>query len=79
MDKRIIKSIKKEELMRYLGMYFNSHLSFTDYLTKIASKRQRVVTYLSILVKTTKEIEIGIIQRIVYAYILPILTYRTLV
>lgn len=60
-----------------MTIYFDFHLSFSDHVIKMANKGRRAVTYLSMLVKTTKGVEAGIMQGAVCVYILPILTYGT--
>ena len=64
--------------MRWLGVYFDPCLLFSDYIAKMASKSWKAALSLFILVKTTKGIKVGIMQKIVYSYILPILTYKIL-
>lgn len=49
--KRVIKPTEKKGLMNWLGMYFDSRLSFFEHITKMASKSRRVVACLSMLVK----------------------------
>lgn len=55
------------------------YLLFSDHAKKMASKSQRAAIYLSMLVKTTRGVKVNILQRTIYAYILPILIYRTIV
>lgn len=73
---RIIKPILKKRSMRWLGVYFNPRLSFSDHATRMASKGQKVVVRLSMLVKSTRVVKAIVMQKAVHAYILPILTYR---
>lgn len=63
--------------MRWLGVYFDSRLSFSDHVTKMASKGRKAAACLSMLVKTTRGAEASIMRRAVHACILPILTYGT--
>ena len=61
--------------MSWLGVYFDHRLSFADLSGKIASQGRKVVSGLSILVNTTKEIEAVIMRKTVHVCILPILKY----
>lgn len=77
-EPRIIKPIAKKGSMRWLGVFFDSRLSFSDHPGKMASKRRKAAAGLSMLVNTTRRIEAGIMRRAVHACILPILTYGIL-
>ncbi len=72
---RIIKPVQKKRSMRWLGVYFDPLLSFSDHAAKMASKGQKTVASLSMLVKTTRGVEAVIIRKAVHACILSILTY----
>lgn len=74
-EPRIIKTIAKKASMRWLGIYFDSRFSFSDHAEKMASKRRKAASGLSMLVKTTRGVEALIMQKAVHACILPILTY----
>lgn len=63
--------------MYWLGIYFDSRLSFSDHVAKMASKSWKAAAGLSMLVKTTRGVKAIIIQKAVNACILPILSYRT--
>ena len=63
--------------MRWLGVYFDPRLSFSDYAAKMASKGRKAAADLSMLVKTTRGVEAGIMRKAMHACILPILTYGT--
>ena len=63
--------------MRWLGVYFDSRLSFSDHAAKMASKGRKAAAGLSMLVKTTRGVEAVIMRKEVHAYILQILTYGT--
>ena len=52
---RTIKRLKKNTSMKWLGVYFDHKLSFTDHANKMASKGRKAATALTILVKTTLE------------------------
>lgn len=72
---KIIKPMAKKALMRWLGVHFDFRLFFSDHAEKMASKGRKAASGLSMLVKTTKEVEVVIMQKAVHACILPILTY----
>lgn len=72
---RVIKPIPKKASMRWLGIYFDSRLSFSDHAEKMASKGRKAASGLSMLVKTTRGVEAFIMQKVVHACIIPILTY----
>ena len=61
--------------MKWLGVYFNHKLSFTDHANKMASKKQKAATGLTMLVKTTRGVNATTMQKAVHACILLILTY----
>ena len=61
--------------MRWLGIYYDAHLSFKCHIDNIASKRQRVVAGLKMLENTIQGVEIKVICQAVHACILPILIY----
>ncbi len=63
--------------MRWLRVYFDSCLSFSDHSAKMASKDRKAAAGLSMLVKTIRGVEAVIIRKAVDACILPILTYET--
>ncbi len=72
---RVIKPILKKASMRWLRIYFDSRLSFSDHAEKMASKERKAASGLSMLVKTTRGVEALIMRKAVHACILPILTY----
>ena len=74
-EPRIIKAIAKKASMRWLGVYFDSRLSFSDHAEKMASKGRKAASGLSMLVRTTRGVEALIMRKAVHACILPILTY----
>lgn len=76
-EERVIKPTSKKSSMRWLGVYFDSRLSFSDHATKMASKDRRAAAGLSMLVKTTRGVVADIMRRAVRACIIPILTYGT--
>lgn len=59
----IIKSIIKKESERQLGVYFDLYLLFLDHIAKIASKSQKIIASLAILVKTIKKVEAIIMRK----------------
>lgn len=71
---KIIKFIAKKTLMHWLKVYFDSRLFFSDYTEKMANKKHKAISGLLMLVKTTRKVEILIMQKAVHAYILPIFT-----
>lgn len=72
---RIIKPVPKKASFRWLGIYFDSRLSFSDLVEKMASKGRKVASGLSMLVKTTRGVEAFIMRKAVHVCVLPILTY----
>ena len=72
---RVIKPIPKKASMRWLRIYFDSRLSFSDHAEKMASKGRKAASGLSMLVKTIRRVEALIMQKTVHVCILPILTY----
>lgn len=64
--------------MRWLEVYFDSRLLFSDYAEKMANKGRKAAAGLFMLVKTTKGVEAGIMHKAMHACILLILTYGTL-
>ncbi len=74
---RIIKPVSKKRSMRWLGVYFDSCLSFSDDTAKTASKGWKAAAGLPMFVKTTRRVDAVIMRKVVHACILPILTHRT--
>ncbi len=72
---RVIGPAGTKFSMRWLGVFYDSRLSFRDHANKLASKRRQAASGLKMLVKTTQEVNAAIMRRAVHAYILPILTY----
>ena len=60
--------------MRWLVVYFDPRLSFSDHAAKMASKKRKAAAGLAMLVKTTRGVEAVIMRKAVHACILPILT-----
>lgn len=75
MSERIIELTENKISMQWLKVYFDSFLSISDHVIKMATKKGRAAPCLSILVKITREAEANIICKVVHACILPILTY----
>ena len=72
---RVVKPVNKNSSMRWLGIFFDSRLSFINHAGKMTSKGRRAEAGLKMLVKTTRGTEAKIMRRAVSACILPILTY----
>lgn len=64
---KIIKCIAKKLLIRLLGVYFDSRFFFFDHTEKMANKTRKTALSLSMLIKITREIEVLIIKKTVYA------------
>lgn len=75
---RIMKPIVKKAPMQWLGVYFDFFLSFSNHIEKVAGKRYKAASSLSMLVKITRRIKTLIMQKLVYTYILLIFIYKTL-
>ncbi len=74
---RVVRQVGKKTLMRWLGVFYDSRLSFRDHANKLASKGRQAASGLIMLVKTTRGVNADIMRREVHAYILLILTYAT--
>ncbi len=61
--------------MRWLGVFYDSKLSFRDPANKLASKERQAASGLKMLVKTTRGISAAIMRKEMHGCILPILTY----
>lgn len=72
---RIIKPLRKSTNMKWLGVYFDHKLSFSDHTNKMASKGRKAAAGLTMLGKTTREVNATTMRKAVHVCILPILTY----
>lgn len=72
---RVVRPVGKKASMRWLGVFYDSRLSFKDHANKLASKGRQAASGLKMLVKTTRGVNAAIMRRAVHACILPILTY----
>lgn len=72
---RIIKPIEKNSSMRWLGVYFDTRISFAHHISKMATKGHQATAGLAMLGNTTRGADPGLMRRAVHACILPILTY----
>lgn len=61
--------------MRWLGIYFDSRLSFKYHAKKMASKGQKAVSGLNMLGNTVQGVKPYVMRQIVHACILLILVY----
>lgn len=61
--------------MRWLGVYFDTRLSFKNHAEKVASAARKAVSGLNMLGNTVRGVDVRIIRRADHACILPILTY----
>ena len=71
----VIKPLGKSTSMKWLGVYFDHKLSFSDHANKMASKGRKAAAGLTILVKTTRGVNATTMRKAMHACILPILTY----
>ena len=71
----IVKPTPKYSAMRWLGVYFDSYLSFKCHAEKMASKGRKTVLGLNMLGNTVQGVEPYVMRQAVHACILPILTY----
>lgn len=72
---RVVQPVSKTSTMRWLGVYFDTRLSFKSHAEIMASKGRRAVAGLNMLGNTMKGVDVKVIRRAVHACILPILTY----
>lgn len=72
---RVVQPVSKTSSMRWLGVYFDTGLSFKNHVEKMASKGRKAVAGLNMLGNTTKGMDVKVIRRAVHACILRILTY----
>lgn len=72
---RIIKPLRTSTNMKWLGVYFDHKLSFSDHTNKMASKGRKAAAGLTMLGKTTREVNATTMRKAVHVCILPILTY----
>ncbi len=72
---RIVKPVTKTSAMRWLGVYFDTRLSFKNHAEKMASKGRKAVAGLNMLGNTVRGVDVKVMRRAVHACILPILTY----
>lgn len=61
--------------MRWLGVFFDASLFFNNYITNLASKARVAVAGLRMLANTVRGVNPVVMRRVVYAYIILILTY----
>ena len=73
-EPRIVKPTPNSA-MRWLGVYFDSRLSFKCHAEKMASKGRKAVSGLNMLGNTVQGVEPYVMRQAVHACILPILTY----
>lgn len=74
---RIVKPATKNKSMRWLGVNFDSCLSFSNHADIMASKGHKASVGLIMLANTVRRVDAKIMRRAVYVYIPPILTYAT--
>ena len=74
-EPRIVKPTPKHLAMRWLGVYFDSRLSFKYRSEKMSSKGRKAVSGLNMLGNTVRWVERYVLHQAVHACILPILTY----
>ena len=67
--------VDKSSALRWLGIYFDSRLSFANHAEKMATKGRVAATGLHMLTKTTRGVEAEVMRRAVHSCIIPILTY----
>ena len=77
-EPKIVQPVAKNASMRWLGVYFDPHLSFNDHAAKLASKGRRAASGLIMLANKVQGVNAKIMQRAAHACILPILTYAAL-
>lgn len=76
-EPRIVKPVAKNKSMRWIGVYFDPRLSFSNHADNMASKSRRASAGLIMLANTVRGVDAKIMRRAVHACILPILTYAT--
>lgn len=72
---KIVKPVARNKSMRWLGVYFDPRLSFSNHADNMASKGRRAAARLIMLANTVRGVDAKIMRRVVHACILPILTY----
>ncbi len=75
LEPRVVKPVGKNRSMRWLGVYFDPRLSFSDHAEKMASKGRRAAEGLIMLANIVQGVDAKTMQCVVHAYILPILPY----
>ncbi len=75
MPERVVRLVRKKSSMRWLGVFYDSRLSFRDYANKLASKGRQAASGLKMLVKTAQGVNVAIMHRVVHVCIFPILIY----
>ena len=71
----VVTPVPKSSALRWLGVYFDSRLSFVNHAEKMAAKGRLAATGLRMLTKTTWGVEAEVMRRAVNSCILPILAY----
>lgn len=72
---RVVQPVSKTSSMRWLGVYFDTRLSFKNHAEKMASKGRKAIAGLNMLGNTVRGVDVKVIRRAVHACILLILTY----
>lgn len=72
---RVVQPVSENSAMRWLGVYFDTRLSFKNHAERMASAARNAVSGLNMLWNTVRGVDVRIIRRAVHACILPILTY----
>ena len=71
----VVTPVPKSSALLWLGVYFDSRLSFGNHAEKIAAKGRLAASGLHMLTKTTPGVEAEVMRRAVNSCILPILAY----
>ena len=71
----VVTPVPKSSALRWLGVCFDSRLTFLNHAEKMAAKGRLAATGLHMLTKTTRGVEAEVIRRAVNSCMLPILTY----
>ncbi len=76
-EPKIVQPVAKNASVSWLGVYFDPCLSFNNHAAKLAHKGRRASAWLIILANMVPGVDVKIMQRVMHAYILPILTYAS--
>ena len=74
-----ISTIPTSSTVRWLGVYFDRKLLFNKHVTKIASRAEAAIANMSMLANTTQGLSHYYLRQLYKTYILPIISYASVV